>query len=361
MSFSDTDSDVSLNNATQAVAPTKLELKKWAQGPSMDSLFGDRFPLARDHPDWRRLEQENDQWVEEQWEFDDPEVKDYLMNSQLAEFSSMCFPFSDRERLLWICRLVTLLFVLDEDLDRHRNLHLLPILKGLTDGSRKPEDNYAEIAIDKCWRAIEDSSDPVSFRQFARITHEYFDSHGQIPYESFEQYVAARRTNVGAYFMWACLRYGLGINLTDEELKHPLIVRLEDVAGFHVAYTNDLISYTKEYLTDTATNNMLTLLQRNDGLTAEQAETKIRLEIRKSELEYRKAALAVLDDPVLGKKEDVRKLVLNIPYGMGGNAWWSLVTSRYNVDPVNHPLPRVNIYIDKNMSYHPCAVPFLDL
>ncbi|KAI3607600.1 hypothetical protein WG66_004627 [Moniliophthora roreri] len=293
MSYSDTDSDVS----TTVPVPTTLELKKWAKGPTMKSLFGDRFPLARDHLDWRPLEIENDQWVEEHWEFDDSEVRDYLMQS--FHSGDIGFPFSERGKLLWICRLVTLLFVLDEDLDRHRNLHLLPILKGLTDGTRKPEDNYAEIAINKCWRAIEETSDPLPRPNSLRI--------------------------IRAYFMWACLRYGLGINLTDEELAHPLIQRLEDIAGFHVAYTNDLISYTKEYLTDTATNNILTLLQRNDGLTAEEAETKLRLEIRKSELEYRKAALAVLDDPVLGKKEDIRKLVLNIPYGMGGNAWWSLV------------------------------------
>ena len=75
------------------------------------------------------------------------------MSSKLGPFSSMCtipfvsilgvstkqisgFPFGEREKLLWICRLVTLLFCLDEDLDRHVNLHLLPILKALTAGSR---------------------------------------------------------------------------------------------------------------------------------------------------------------------------------------------------------------------------------
>lgn len=33
---------------------------------------------------------ENDQWVEENWHFDDKELRDYLMNSQLGPFSSMC-------------------------------------------------------------------------------------------------------------------------------------------------------------------------------------------------------------------------------------------------------------------------------
>ena len=105
-------------------------------------------------------------------------------------------------------------------------------------------------------------------------------------------------------------------------------------------------SWTREYLTDTATNNILTLLQRNDGLTPAEAEAKLRKEIKKAEDSYVAAAREVLGDPVLGKNERICKLVLNIPYGMGGNvrvlrsptpstqiycfqpqAWWSLVVS----------------------------------
>lgn len=79
-------------------------------------------------------------------------MKEYLLSSNLGNFSTMCeysftfhhfrsksglgFPFGDRERTLWAARFVTLLFCLDEDLDRNQKLHLLPILKGLVEGSR---------------------------------------------------------------------------------------------------------------------------------------------------------------------------------------------------------------------------------
>lgn len=46
------------------------------------------------------------------------------------------FPFGERDRVLWISRLTTALFCLDEDLDRHRNLHLIPILNDLCAGTR---------------------------------------------------------------------------------------------------------------------------------------------------------------------------------------------------------------------------------
>jgi len=130
----------------------------------------------------------------------------------------------------------------------------------------------------------------------------------------------------------SALRIWLVVSLHDNPLKctSPISTLV------HVAFTNDLISYTKcvatcrhddvfwhfrirEYLTDTATNNILTLLQRNDGLTPAEAEAKIRREIKKAEDSYVAAAREILDDPVLGKNERIRKLVLNIPYGMGGN------------------------------------------
>ena len=154
--------------------------------------------------------------------------------------------------------------------------------------------------------------------------------------------------------MWACLRYAASIDLTDEELAHPLVKRLEDVAGCepwchspYISFANinlspcrihewshqlhqvrsDLSvvvmsfwhSQTREYLTDTATNNILTLLQRNDRLIPAEAEEKIRKEIKQAEDNYVAAAREFFNDPVLGQNEKIRKLVLNIPYGMGGN------------------------------------------
>jgi hypothetical protein len=145
----------------------------WTMGPPLSSLFGDEFPLARDHPDWQALERgkflrfmssaslmlipctvDSDDWVLANWKFENKELKDYLMSSSLAPFTTMCeypncvircllrdnfnagFPFAERDNLYWACNLITLLFCLDEDLDRHRNLHLLPILKSLCRGTR---------------------------------------------------------------------------------------------------------------------------------------------------------------------------------------------------------------------------------
>ena len=64
---------------------------------------------------------------------------------------------------------------------------------------------------------------------------------------------------------------------------------------------------------------MITLLQKNDGLTEKEAEAKMYAEIEKAEADYLHAAHAVLNHPELGRNPDVRRFVLGIPYGMGGN------------------------------------------
>jgi hypothetical protein len=65
----------------------------------------------------------------------------------------------------------------------------------------------------------------------------------------------------------------------------------------------------------------------------EQAKAKIYSEIQKAEDDYVRAAREVLEDPVLGKSENVKKMVLQIPYGMGGNAWWSQVVG-HRIEPI---------------------------
>ncbi|TIB68808.1 hypothetical protein E3Q24_03566 [Wallemia mellicola] len=355
----------------------------WSEGPSVESLFGKDFPLARDHIDWEQLEKDNDQWVIEKWPFQEEDVKEYLLSSNLGNFSTMCeykftchrfaqsalgFPFGDRERTLWAARFVTLLFCLDEDLDRNQKLHLLPILKGLVEGSKifqgagplnKPQEpdpsDRAELAIAEAWGNIKRTSDPNTFQQLVRLTVDYFNAHGNIHYENYDQYVATRRRNVGAYFMWGYGRYTLGINLSDAQLEHPLIKELEDVAG---PFVNDYMSYTKEYLTDTASNNILTLLQVNDKFTKEEAIKKIVNDIDRCEVRYVEIAKKVFEDDELSKSEDATKFTLNVPYALSGNAWWSQVTRRYDVDP-NNPIPFRKINIDRNQGYHPFAIKFV--
>lgn len=40
----------------QLLIMTSKEYEIWSAGPSVESLFGTDFPLARDHIDWEQLE-----------------------------------------------------------------------------------------------------------------------------------------------------------------------------------------------------------------------------------------------------------------------------------------------------------------
>ena len=91
----------------------------------------------------------------------------------------------------------------------------------------------------------------------------------------------------------------------------------------HVALTNDLFSYAKEYLTQSDDTNVLRMLQDFEGLTYEQAKETVTKKIRQKEQDFIPAGLAVLNDPELGKDPEVHRWIANLPYCMGGNNAWS--------------------------------------
>lgn len=140
----------------------------------------------------------------------------------------------------------------------------------------------------------------------------------------------------------AYFRYTLDINLTDEQVNHPLMREAEGVVSGqynitflsisshtnahsidHVGLTNDFFSYVKEKLTNSDDTNIIRILQDHEGLTYEQAKIVIEKKIRQKEQDFIPAGMAVLNDPELGSDPEVRRWIANLPYCMGGNNAWS--------------------------------------
>lgn len=97
----------------------------------------------------------------------------------------------------------------------------------------------------------------------------------------------------------------------------------------------------------------------NDKFTKEEAIKKVVNDIDQCEIKYVEIAKKVFEDDELSKSEGATKFTLNIPYALSGNAWWSQVTKRYDVDPEKNPIPFRKINIDKHQGYHPFAVKFV--
>ncbi|KAF9455457.1 isoprenoid synthase domain-containing protein [Collybia nuda] len=136
------------------------------------------------------------------------------------------------------------------------------------------------------------------------------------------------------YFANAYFRYTLDINLTDDQVNHPLMREAEGIVADHVGLTNDYFSYAKERMTDSDHTNIIRILQEHEGLGYKEALQVVEAKITEKEHAFISAGLAVLNDPELGNDPEVRRWIECLPYCMGGNKAWSQETGRYNVGNV---------------------------
>ncbi|KAK7683855.1 hypothetical protein QCA50_013233 [Cerrena zonata] len=298
-------------------------------------LPGQPWPPARNHPRWKELYRLHDEWLMKHWPFSSEKKRARIPFMNLAGFSTWCAPASDFDRMVWGGRIAGIFFLADDYIDSGKMLDRIPGFKKAAtgEGPLHPEDR-AEICHDIVFRAIKETSHPRTFRQLTQCTHEWWDSNIHEPFRNLDQYLATRRVNIAMYFANAYFRYCLDINLTDEQVNHPLMREAEGIVSDHVGLTNDLFSYAKEYLTQSDDTNVLRMLQDFEGLTYEQAKDTVTKKIRQKEQDFIPAGLAVLNDPELGKDPEVHRWIANLPYCMGGNNAWSQESGRYNIGDV---------------------------
>ncbi|CAL1709886.1 unnamed protein product [Somion occarium] len=313
-------------------------------------LPGQPYPPARNHPRWKELYRLHDEWLMKYWPFSSEKKRARIPFMNLAGFSTWCAPASDFDRMVWGARIAGIFFLADDYIDSGKMLDRIPGFKKAAtgEGPLHPEDR-AEICHDIVFRAIKETSHPRTFDQLTRCTHEWWDSNIHEPFRNLDQYLATRRVNIAMYFANSYFRYCLDINLTDEQVNHPLMREAEGIISDHVGLTNDLFSYAKEFMTQSDDTNVIRMLQDFEGLTYEQAKDTVIKKIRQKEQDFIPAGVAVLNDPELGKDPEVHRWIASLPYCMGGNNAWSQESGRYNIGdvPGAPPFPSLSFEVEE--------------
>ncbi|THU86527.1 terpenoid synthase, partial [Dendrothele bispora CBS 962.96] len=234
-------------------------------------------------------------------------------------------PAADFDRMVWGARIAGIFFLADDYIDSGKMLDRIPGFKAVR-LSILPlhKEDQAEICHDIVFRAIKATSHPRTFDQLTKCTHEWWDSNIHEPFKNLDQYLAVRRVNIAMLcYSSAYFRYTLDINLTDEQVNHPLMREAEGVVSDHVGLTNDYFSYLKEKMTNSDDTNIIRILMDHENLTYAEAKVVIEKKIRQKEQDFIGAGMAVLNDPELGKDPEVYRWISNLQYCMGGNLAWS--------------------------------------
>ncbi|KAF9046973.1 terpenoid synthase [Rhodocollybia butyracea] len=265
--------------------PPSLKLGKVSPFPPQ---AGQPYPPARNHPEWRAT------------------------------------PGADFNRMIWAARLTGIYFLTDDYMDVDNQFDRISGFKRAAEAPGlenllHPEDK-AEISHHIVFAQIKKDLPPDTFKQLVKLVWEWWDSHVHEPFKTLDQYLRHRRFNNGIV-TWS--RYALGINLSDEEIFHPLMREAEAITADHAGLTNDYFSYLKEKLSNSDDTNIIRFLIEHQGCDYTEAMKMVAEKIQQKEKDFITAGLAVINDPVLGRNPEVYRWVCNLPYVMGASKAWS--------------------------------------
>ncbi|KAF9066974.1 isoprenoid synthase domain-containing protein [Rhodocollybia butyracea] len=297
---------------------------------------GQPYPPARNHPRWKEIYKLHDNFLMKEWPFESKKDRDMVPSRNYAGFATWCVPSADFDRMVWAGRITGIFFVLDDYVDNDKDLSKIPAFKQAAEvpgleNLLHPEDK-AEIAYHNIFAEIKRDVPPDIFKQLTKLTSDWWDSHQHGRFKTFDDYSNIRRVDTGILMSHAWFRYTLGINLSDEEVFHPLMCEAEGIVSDHIGLVNDYISYLKERVSNTDDRNIIRILMDQQGCNYNEAVKIVVEKIREKEKNFIIAGLAVINDPILGKNPEVHRWVSNLPYVMGGHHAWGQTSSRYIVE-----------------------------
>ncbi|KAJ6499474.1 isoprenoid synthase domain-containing protein [Mycena vulgaris] len=316
------------------------------------------FPPAREHARVKELSADTNSFVLESWPFASQAQRDFFVRCEFAAFMSKIVPDGDPERMIHACRVPGVLFMIDDAIEEQVGRPGLSNRPGLSSriigiirGEMVPKaGSPVEELIHRIFREIQDTTGVEHYGQLSRLACEFYASQSEAPaWQNISEYLNFRCVHVGGYFTTALSRYALDIYLTNEELQNPLLAACERFVIDACAMENDVASYEKELQQNTVGNNLVAMLLEHgiDGRafdTAPAVMDHIRELIADSEAKAQAALSVALADTVLGSSDSVRRWLLALPYIIGGNAWWSQQTARYNLP--GKPVPRRVIHLE---------------
>ncbi|KAJ7928191.1 isoprenoid synthase domain-containing protein [Mycena leptocephala] len=282
------------------------------------------FAPARDHARAKELIADTNSFVLESWPFASQEQRDLFVRCDFAALMTKNDTI-ERQGVPW------------------------PILT-LGNGQVPKAGSPVQELIHRTFREIQATAGVEQYGQLSRLACEFYASQSEAPVcRNISEYLDFRCANVGGSFMMALCRYALNIDLTNDELQNPLLAACERFVIDACAMENDVASYEKERQQNTLGNNLVAMFLEHgtDGRvfdTASAAQHHIRQLIADSEAQAQAAITVALADKVFGSADLVHRWLRALPYIIGGNAWWSQLTARYNIP--GNPVPRRVIHLE---------------
>ncbi|KAI1156829.1 Aristolochene synthase [Nemania diffusa] len=292
------------------------------------------------HPRLKEVQDEVDGYFLENWKFPSFKAVRTFLDAKFSEVTCLYFPLALDDRIHFACRLLTVLFLIDDVLEHMSfaegeayNNKLIPISRGdVLPDRTKPE----EFILYDLWESMrahdKELADEVLEPTFVFMRAQ--TDRARLTIQELGHYLEYREKDVGKALLSALMRFSMGLRLSADELQGMKV--LEGNCAKQLSVVNDIYSYEKEEEASRTGHKEGAFLCSAVKVLAE--ETKLGIPATKRVLWSMTREWETVHDEIVAEKiaspagcsEAAKAYMKGLEYQMSGNEQWSKTTRRYN-------------------------------
>ncbi|PVI03625.1 Aristolochene synthase in complex with 12,13 Difluorofarnesyl diphosphate [Periconia macrospinosa] len=293
------------------------------------------------HPDIASAIEHVDSWFLENWTFPDQKSKATFVAAGFSRVTCFYFPKALPERIRSACKLLTILFLIDDQLEYmslEEGKAYNESLMGFCTGESIPDRNVpVQWMMYDIWEEMRNIDrqlanevlEPVFVFMRSQTAKE------RLSVDNLHDYLQYRQNDVGQALLAALMRFSYALEISPIELA--FLSEMDKNCGKHISLVNDILSYEKEKrISETEKSegailcNAVQILSEQVAISVEAAKNVLWIMVRECEHAHVKLFSNIDSSiPGLSLKEDLRRYVQGLEYQMSGNEYWSKTTHRY--------------------------------
>ncbi|KAL7628295.1 carbonyl reductase (NADPH-dependent) ari1 [Parahypoxylon ruwenzoriense] len=293
--------------------------------------------IALCHPRVDEVAKDVENYFLSHWPFPEGKSRKKFLRAGFPRVTCMYFPKAKDDRIHFACRLLTLLFLVDdliEDMSFEDgaayNENLMPLSRGDRLPDRTIPVEYITYDLWESMRAHDrelanDVLEPTFV--FMRAQTDRCRSQKM----SLGQYLEYRERDVGQGLLAALMRFCMKIHLTPTEQSIAQVAEMN--CGRHLAVVNDVWSFEKEVLTARYAHeeggvlcNSVAILSSETTLSVSASKRVLYHMCREWEARHNQLVYELLGD---NGSPGLKAYLHGLGYQMSGNEAWSSTTPRY--------------------------------
>eukprot|EP00249_Psilotum_nudum_P018999 c27057_g1_i1 orf=459-1904(-) len=306
------------------------------------------FPV-KCHPDYNEISEQIKPWLLEWKRPRTDEERELLLQSNLHGVVCLTIPESQHKyRISLVCKLVTWICSFDDASDETQQLgadakavkqvneHIKLVLQGRD--TNNDLDRPEIKVISSVLRELRADMSPTCHQRHADTLISglfSFEEQADVRQSSgmldVPTYISTRRRTFLFNHIRIMIEYCLGVELDEETLQMDCMQQLHDAAGDYIAWTNDLISFRREYFQGDYQNLPCVVYLNSGGqLDFQQAVYKVCEMIRARERDFIRIFHEISLSDITSRNPDLRIYLRNLPYVLSGHLHWYYTSARFH-------------------------------